>query len=154
MKKIIAILTHKVFISLIGLIALSIIIWFVGPLIKFGENNAAPLGSEIARLIAIMILLVLWGLNNLRIQLKNKKNNDSLVEDLEQSKDSGSDFDSSQSSEELSQISDRFSQALATLSKLKFKGKSQSLYEFNPGFPLGGTVRKGCLARRGWHTKL
>lgn len=129
MKKIIAILTHKVFISLIGLIALSIIIWFVGPLIKFGENNAAPLGSEIARLIAIMILLVLWGLNNLRIQLKNKKNNDSLVEDLEQSKDSGSDFDSSQSSEELSQISDRFSQALATLSKLKFKGKSQSLYE-------------------------
>lgn len=129
MKKLIGFLTHKVFISIIGLIALSIVIWFVGPMIKFGENNSAPLGSEISRLITIMILLVLWGLNNLRLQLKDKKNNQDLVQDLEQNKDSAADFNSNQSSEELKQIGDRFSQALATLSRLKFKGKAQSLYE-------------------------
>ena len=129
MKKIIQFFTNPVVISLIGIIALSIIIWFLGPYIKFGESNSAPLASEVSRLIVIIILLVLWGLNNLRVQLKNKKNNKDLVQDLEQSDDVGADFGSDQSIEELNQIGDRFSQALATLSNIKFKGKSKSLYE-------------------------
>jgi len=134
MKKIIAFFTNKIVISLIGLIALSIIIWFVGPMIKFGDDNSAPLGSQVSRLIAIIILAVLWGLNNLRIQMMNKKQNDDFVEDLEenQSAMAGS-ASNEQSAEEMHQINQRFNEALSTLKKLKFKNKgrssSRALYE-------------------------
>ncbi|MCP4492608.1 MAG: type VI secretion system membrane subunit TssM [Gammaproteobacteria bacterium] len=132
MKKIVSFFTNRVVISLIGLIALSIIIWFVGPAIKFGENNAAPLASDFARLVAIIILLVLWGLNNLRIQLTNKKNNEGLVDDLEQNQEMMTEsFADDQAGEEYHVLNQRFSDALSTLSKLKFKGKNKSraLYE-------------------------
>ncbi len=132
MKKIVDFFTNRIVISLIGLIALSFIIWFAGPLFKFGENNSAPLGGETARLIAIIVLLLLWGLNNLRIQLMNKKHNDELVGDLEQNQGAmNAEADYEQTAEEMDQISSRFSDALATLSKLKFKGKNKSkaLYE-------------------------
>jgi len=132
MQKIINFFTNRIVISVIGLIGISIIIWFAGPLFKFGENNSAPLGSEISRLIAIIILLILWGLNNLRIQLMNKKHNNELVGDLELNHEAEySAANNDQSAEELDQLSSRFSDALATLSKLKFKGKNKSkaLYE-------------------------
>ena len=73
MSKVIEFFKNRVVISVIGLIAISLLIWFVGPLIKFGENNSAPLGSAVARLIIIMIILVAWGLNNLRSQMQDKK---------------------------------------------------------------------------------
>ena len=131
MKKVISFFSNKYVIALIGLIAVSIIIWFVGPVIKFGDNNLAPLASEIARLIAIIFLLVLWGLNNLRIQIMNRKRNNDLVDDLEQNQAAVVDSSADQSAEEMQQISQRFTDALSTLSKLKFKGKSRSkaLYE-------------------------
>ncbi len=133
MKKILQFFTNKIVISMIGLIALSVVIWFVGPMIKFGENNSAPLASEISRLIAIIIVILLWGLNNLRIQLTNKKNNMDLVGDLEQNQEAINLDDSAndQSSEEYHQLNQRFSDALSTLSKLRFKGrnKSKALYQ-------------------------
>jgi len=132
MKKIIEFFKNKIVISLIGLLAISILVWFVGPMIKFGEDNSAPLGSTTARLIAIIVLVVLWGLNNLRVQLMDKKHNDELLGDLETNQESltldGSD---DQSSEEMHQMNQRFSEALSTLKKLKFKGKGskKALYE-------------------------
>ncbi len=132
MKKIVGFFTNRVVISLIGLIALSIIIWFVGPAIKFGENNTAPLASDFARLVAIMILLVLWGLNNLRIQITSKKNNAGLVDDIEHNQEMAADsIADNQAGEEYQVLNQRFSDALSTLSKLKFKGKNKSraLYE-------------------------
>jgi len=132
MKKIIEFFKNKIVISIIGLLALSIVIWFAGPLIKFGEDNTAPLGSAVARLVAIIIIVVLWGLNNLRIQLTNKKQNDELLGDLEENQESlVLDGSADQSSEEMQQMNQRFSEALSTLKKLKFKGKGskKALYE-------------------------
>ncbi|HEX5635986.1 MAG TPA: type VI secretion system membrane subunit TssM, partial [Gammaproteobacteria bacterium] len=132
MKKLIEILKNRIVISIIGLLALAIIIWFVGPYIKFGEGNTAPLESVVARLVAIMIIIVLWGLNNLRVQLQARKQNEELVDDLQaNNKDLKSDHASGQTAEELHQLNQRFSQALATLKKLKFKGSrtSKALYE-------------------------
>lgn len=132
MKKIIDFFKNRIVLSIIGLIALSVLIWFIGPVIKFGADNTAPLASVNARLIAIIVLLVLWGLNNLRIQLMNKKRNEGLMQDLEESQaDAAVDFSSEQSAEELHQMNKRFSDALATLKRLKFngKGRKQALYE-------------------------
>lgn len=114
--------------SIVGLIVLSLLIWFVGPAIKFGESNYAPLGSAVARLIVIMVILVAWSLNNLRVQLQDKKQNEELVEDIQ---DNQEELAAGQNSEEIRQINERFSQALATLKKLKFQGRGskKALYE-------------------------
>ena len=132
MKAVIGFFTNKIVISFIGLLALSILVWFAGPAIKFGEDNAAPLAGETARLIVIIILVALWGLNNLRIQWMNKKQNDELLDDLESNQEATfTDVANEQSAEELDQMKQRFTDALATLKKLKFKGrgKNKALYE-------------------------
>ncbi|MDH5354766.1 MAG: type VI secretion system membrane subunit TssM [Gammaproteobacteria bacterium] len=130
MKKIISFFTNRIVISLIGLIALSVIIWVVGPHIKFGRNNAAPLESDFSRLVGIIILLLVWGVNNLRIQFTHKGNNRNLVEDLEKNQElTGEKQIGDQKSEESELLKQRFRDAITTLSKLKFKGKSHSRYQ-------------------------
>ena len=130
MKSIINFFKNRIVISLIGLIALSIIIWFIGPAIKFGENNVAPLGGEVARLIVIMLIVLAWGISNLFTQKKNKKHNEELVSDLQENRNDSNPV-SDQSSEEVAQIERRFTDALSTLKKLKFsgRGKNKALYE-------------------------
>ena len=131
MKKIFNFLKSRIVISIIGLIAFSILIWFIGPMIKFGANNAAPLASSTARLLAIIVVLVLWGLNNLRVQMQDKKNNDNFVDDLADNQKAQSDASSDLSNKEQEQIGARFSEALQKLKKTKFKGQGahKSLYE-------------------------
>lgn len=132
MKSVIEFFKNKVVISFIGLMALSLLVWFAGPVIKFGEENAAPLETVNARLIIILILVALWGLNNLRIQLVTKKRNENLLDDLEDNQEvMAADMTSEQSAEEMQQINQRFAEAMSTLKKLKFKGKGndKALYE-------------------------
>jgi len=167
MKKVLNFFKDKRVISVIGLIALSIIIWFVGDQVRFGESNYAPLGSQVARLIAIMILLLIWGLNNLRAQVQRNKQNKELIEDIEDSQKQPENLLGGQSSEELEVLRDRFTQAMHVLRKMKFKGKqgNKAVYELpwyiiigppgsgkttalvNSGleFPLSDTVGKGAL---------
>ncbi|WP_075188036.1 type VI secretion system membrane subunit TssM [Teredinibacter haidensis] len=136
MKKIIRFFTNPIVISLIGLVVLSLLIWFGGPYIKFGETNAAPLSGVVTRLIVVMVLVAIWGLNNLRKQFQNTKQNNELVDDIEKShKQSKAELrrnaGSEQAAEEINQMNQRFTQALATLKKLKFQGggSAKALYE-------------------------
>ena len=131
MKKVMEFFKNRVVISVIGLIIVSLLIWFVGPHIKFGSGNFAPLGGEVTRLLIIMVIIVLWGLNNLRISLQNAKNNAVLVADLQSNQSNAQNIISDQRSEEMQIINERFSQALSTLQKLKFKGvgSRKALYE-------------------------
>ncbi|MGD8559453.1 MAG: type VI secretion system membrane subunit TssM, partial [Gammaproteobacteria bacterium] len=166
MKRIIAFFKDRRVISVIGLLALSFLIWFGGEYVHFGESNYAPLGSEVARLVTIMVLLLLWGLNNLRLQATRNKQNKELIEDIEESQQNDS-IPTDQSQEELTVLRERFSQAMLALRKLKFKGKygSKAVYELpwyiiigppgsgkttalvNSGleFPLADKVGKGAL---------
>jgi type VI secretion system protein ImpL len=131
MKKLSAFFKNKIVISIIGLIVLSLLIWFVGPEIKFGGNNFAPLGGYVVRLVSIMVIIVLWGLNNLRLALHDKKVNEGLVNDLQHNQSDKDNSISDQTSEEMHVIGERFSQAMTTLRKLKFKGGRgrKALYE-------------------------
>ncbi|MFV9615251.1 MAG: type VI secretion system membrane subunit TssM, partial [Gammaproteobacteria bacterium] len=132
MKTVIEFFKNKIVISFIGLIALSLLVWFAGAGIKFGEDNAAPLESTTARLIVILILVALWGLNNLRAQLMSKRQNDNLLNDLEGEQEGMvADISSEQTVEEMQQINQRFTEAMSTLKKLKFKakGSDKALYE-------------------------
>ena len=130
MKKILAFFSNRIVLSIIGLLALALLVWFGGPHIKFGESNSAPLAGMVTRLLIIMVLVIAWGLNNLRVQRQNAKQNQELVDDLQNNqKQQGGVSD--QSTEELQQINQRFTQALATLKKLRFSGlgASKALYQ-------------------------
>ena len=131
MKTVIDFFKNRIVISILGLIILSLLIWFVGPTIKFGSDNFAPLGGQVARLLSIMLVIVLWGLNNLRISMQNSKNNAELVADLQGNQSNAQSIISDQRSEEMQVINERFTQALRTLQKLKFKGSGsrKALYE-------------------------
>ena len=74
MKNIIAFFKNRIVISVIGLVILALLIWFIGPAFKFGAENTAPLLSESARLMTILVMSLLWGINNLRIQHQEKQN--------------------------------------------------------------------------------
>ena len=77
MSKLVSILKDRRFITVIGLISLVCLIWFAGPYIRFGESSYTPLESSPSRLVFIIIILMIWGLNNLRHQYAtNKKNNE------------------------------------------------------------------------------
>ncbi len=130
MDKISSLLKNRIFIAIIGLIALSLLIWFLGPMIKFGDNNFAPLGGEVIRFVLIIILMIAWGLNNLRIANKGKRNNEEFVTDL-QANQNNNDFANEQSADELEIIQNRFKDALETLKNLKFNGdgNKKALYE-------------------------
>ena len=131
MKRVFTFFLNKIVISILGLIVISLLIWFVGPEIKFGGANTAPLAGTVARLLTIMIVIVIWGLNNLRLALLDKKNNNGLVADLQQGDLDSKSLITEQTSEEINTINQRFSQALATLKKLKFTGAGsrKALYE-------------------------
>lgn len=132
MKVIIGFFKNRIIISVLGLLIISLLVWYVSPAIKFGDNNYSPFESEIARLIAILVIVVGWGVNNLRNQHKNNKNNDDLISALQDNPEpAANNIVSDQTSEEMQQIGDRFTHALATLKKLKFKsgGNVKALYE-------------------------
>jgi type VI secretion system protein ImpL len=132
MKNIIAFFKNRIVISVIGLIILALLIWFIGPAFKFGEQNSAPLASENARLMTILVISLLWGINNLRIQHQEKQSNNNLVNDLQSSQEqSAGDMIADQTSDEMMLMSERFTQALATLKKLNFNGggAKAALYE-------------------------
>ncbi len=110
MKTIKAIFSKKWFVTLLGVIAISILIWFVGPLIAIAEK--VPLASETSRLVTIIILLLFWGLNNLRIQAQAKKNNVQLIEGLKQDSHINNE---DVSDEEVKILGERFDDALHIL---------------------------------------
>ncbi len=104
--------------GIIGLIALSLLVWFIGPLIAIAE--AEPLAGEITRLIVIFIMFVLWMIWGMLYLAKSKKTNNKVVEDII---DEGVSEQDAALDAEASQIKERMQEALTTLKGMKLKGK-------------------------------
>ncbi len=118
MKSRFSFLKEKWFIGLLGVIALSIIVWFVGPLIAIADVKI--LESDVVRLLIIMVMLLLWGLNNLRVNRAAKKNNDNLEKELQESQSVpsiGGGENGNQPGGETEIIASRFTEALSVLRK-------------------------------------
>ncbi len=131
MKRFFAFITHPLMLSAIGLLALGLLIWFVGPQIKFGEHNRAPLGSERARLLSIIVLLAIWGLHNFWMHYRGVRANRALVAGLHDDAEPSAAQDPNMSESERAQISAQFERAINTLKRYKFKGArgSKALYQ-------------------------
>jgi type VI secretion system protein ImpL len=115
-------------IQLIGIIALTLLLWFFASYVAI--NGKVPLETEMARLITIMVILVLWSLNNLRLSTKPARANQKMSDDLstnaqEEQKPAGE----TEANEEVTILSQNFDYALETLKNSSKKRGKQYLYE-------------------------
>jgi len=114
---------NRKFFGFLGLLALSAIIWWVGPLLGFGDSR--PLESATTRWIVIGVLFTLFAINLALSGWKRKRANAALLDDMERGP--------SASDKEAATLDNRFSEAVKVLQTSKgkqslFKG-GQYLYE-------------------------
>ncbi|MEL7449208.1 MAG: type VI secretion system membrane subunit TssM, partial [Pseudomonadota bacterium] len=120
MKAVLGFFKKRWVISLLGLIALCLVVWFVGPLIAIAGSE--PLISPVVRLVVILVFVLIWGANNLRQQAAVNKANREIAEGLVESDgDAGSD-DASMSADEVATLQKRFEEAVTVLKKSRKDG--------------------------------
>ncbi|WP_437882111.1 type VI secretion system membrane subunit TssM [Pseudomonas sp. LRF_L74] len=109
----------------IGLIALALVIWFIGPLIAIGKFE--PLASETARWVLIALIFLLWiGWRVARI-IQARRNAAKVMQGLVQV---APDAATVATSEELATLKQRMDEALALLKRAKLGGSERrNLYE-------------------------
>ncbi|KAA1000985.1 type VI secretion system membrane subunit TssM [Paraburkholderia panacisoli] len=121
--------------TLVGVAALALVLWFEGPLVAF--SGSVPLETDRSRWIAVACLLLAWALGwfvhwllarlvNLRFVSGVAAQNSAATTD-----DSGALAASRAASAEVALLRQRFEQALAVLRKARMKGSfgSQWLYQ-------------------------
>jgi type VI secretion system protein ImpL len=99
--------------SLLGVAVLAVLIWFCGPLLGLGQLH--PLETEVARWIAIVLLLVLWLVINLIQELRANRRDKKLAEGVAAAAPVAPDPATTASAEEVALLSDRLREALKTL---------------------------------------
>lgn len=120
-KRVGQILCSKWAVTLLGFMAVSLLIWFGGPLIAVAGSE--PLSSPVSRLSVLLFLALLWGAINIGSQTRNKKQNEKAVKTLLDGNegDNADDF----SKQEIETLRSRIVQALEVLnSSSLIRGKS------------------------------
>jgi type VI secretion system protein ImpL len=123
MSKLLRLIAGRWVTSSVGLLAVAASIWILGPQLAFG--TARPLESSTGRLIAILAVVLIWVVNQLRKVLKANQANKGMVEGLVDAKT----MDPDRSAEEVATLKDRFEKAVGVLRKSKGKRGSLSLYD-------------------------
>lgn len=122
MKAIFGILKNRLFVHFVGILALCALIWFMGA--HFSVAGRAPLASAVNRLIAILVLFILWMGASMIKQARAGKKNKALMNEL-----AAPPVDQTQAAidsartEEITELQRRFEQALTTLEGVRTKGK-------------------------------
>jgi type VI secretion system protein ImpL len=119
--KLLALFKSRLFITLVGLLLLSLLIWFGGPYLGFGESQ--PLASPIVRLLVIIVIVVIWAVwlqvQQMRVRGKAKQ----MASDLsEQGAPAGGGERDERSANERAQLQGRFQEAVDTLRKNRSGG--------------------------------
>ena len=137
-------LKRRAFITALGLLLISLFIWYAGPYFAFADRQ--PLESSTARLIAIALVVAIWGALVLLRRLRAQRASNQLVAAV---------VDQSRSeqrpSAEVVQLRERFEEAVATLQKGRRGGRS--LYEL-PWYVIIGAPGSGkttALVNSGLH---
>ncbi|MCU7921259.1 MAG: type VI secretion system membrane subunit TssM [Candidatus Thiodiazotropha sp. (ex Dulcina madagascariensis)] len=156
MQAILRIIKNRWFVAVLGLIAISVIIWLVGPLIAIA--GVEPLGSAAARLIAIGVVILLWGANQLRRYLASRKKNQQMLESVVGQKSNAGEARSRESEEEVQILGRRLDDAIRILKESKVGGKHnrQYLYQLPWYMFIGppGSGKTTALLNSGLHFPL
>lgn len=122
MKRAFQWLLRPVVLGTLGLIALSIIVWWIGPLISIA--NATPLGSVLVRVLVLVLLWSAWLGRLAWVAWRRQKTNAALI--------AGMSAGASASDKEAKVLAQRFSEAVLRLKSSGGKswlGGQQHLYE-------------------------
>jgi|TARA_B110000211_G_scaffold211069_1_gene249621 type VI secretion system protein ImpL len=106
-------------------VAFSLLIWFIGPLIGFGESH--PWASVLARLITIAVVFLVAMATILLIVVRRSKSEKQMEEDIVESIDDDSEDENELVKAELGELKGKLKEAMAALRKSKLGRKS--LYE-------------------------
>ena len=148
MKTIIKLLTNRWFLSILGLLFISCVIWIVGPLIGFGDSR--PLESGRNQLILIAAIVVFWVVRKLIAYLKATRSEKQMVEGIVAAE---GEPPPDMTEEEVSVLRDRFEEAVGILRKSKSGRGKVSLYEL-PWYVIIGPPGSGkttALRNSGLH---
>ncbi len=126
MKSLARIFTSRLFLAFLGVIFLSLFIWFVGPML--GYNQRAPLESQYHRLLAIGGVSLLWLLLALARFIKSRRRNAQMLDSLASEEVSANE---SASAEEMQILQSKMQEAVDTLKGRNFSrtGGSRFIYE-------------------------
>lgn len=137
LKSLFAVLTARWFLSLLGCVLLAVLVWFFGDLLALGESR--PLARDLSKLIAILIIALLWGSSNLWAQARAKRRNTKLVAELTAPAAKPDPADA-----EVAELGRRFGAALDQLKKRRLgaKGGRRWLYQL-PWYAMIGPPGSG-----------
>src|SRR5262245_4166284 len=126
-----AFLKSRTFLVLLGLVLLSLLLWFVGPYFAFADYK--PLESTVARLVAILVLVVIWAVVLQLKQLKSSRASNKLASEVvAQESESAEGAQGAGAGRgnagDAAQLRKRFEDAVEALKKSKRKGAA-NLYE-------------------------
>ena len=125
MKKLFSIFTRRWFITLLGVTALALIVWFLGPALEF--KGRPLLGSALSRFVVIAVLYGLWALRLLTKRIGEKRSNTNLLEGLMRSRAEPKD---APAGAEIAQLQGRFKDALSTLKQARVGGSFGQQYVY------------------------
>ncbi|MDH5540778.1 MAG: type VI secretion system membrane subunit TssM, partial [Rhizobacter sp.] len=123
MKKLFGILFNPWLLLVLGLIALALLIWFVGPLLALAQWR--PLESEAARLGTIALIVALVVLRKLWQAWRARSTNAKVVDQLLVQTPAGA--AGSAGDAEVKLLGERFAQALQTLKNVRFDQGKQGM---------------------------
>jgi type VI secretion system protein ImpL len=129
MKKIFGFLLNRWFLLALGLIALAVLIWFVGPLVAIGEVR--PLDPVWARIALIGLIVLLIALKKAWNAWRVRKANDQMAQGLTAQAAAP---ETKAGSEDVAVFEARFKEALLTLRQSKIGGRLSIGQRFSGGY--------------------
>src|SRR5262245_49260984 len=116
-----AFLKSRTFLVLIGLVILALLIWFAGPYFAFADYR--PLESVLARVIAIVVVFVIWAFIILLKKAKSNNASAKLANEV-----AAQDAGGKAGGADAAQLRKRFEEAVDALKKSR-KGGAKNLYD-------------------------
>jgi type VI secretion system protein ImpL len=128
-----SILKSRVFLGLLGVLLLAVLLWFAGPYFAFADHK--PLESVVGRLIAILVLVVIWAIVMTLRQLRSARASNKIAAEIVAQDGSAAEAGGAvaasggaSSTADATQLRKRFEEAVEALKKSKRKGAA-NLYE-------------------------
>jgi type VI secretion system protein ImpL len=117
------------FISFLGIMALSLCIWFIGPLFAFAKYE--PLGPETHRFYLISVFVLIWLIIQISRFFKAKKQNNQILAALAATSEPRLSPEQQASQGEIEALKEKLQEALETLKKTRLGGRAgrQLLYQ-------------------------
>jgi len=138
MKRLLAHLKERWFISLIGALALALIVWFIGPLIAIAGFR--PLDLELVRGIVVVLIVLAWGLYNTLRRVHAARTDQQMVASIAKSAEKDG---AAEGGGEIAVLRQRLEEALTLLKKtVGGKGGDRYLYRL-PWYMLIGPPGSG-----------